>query len=93
MINEKAEGFRTVVRACKDRLRRAWALNLPPSEIVDLQKKLHEAMVGLRRMGLKEERKPGTLLEPRKSRKKAEPKEEANVASGEPASDESPSGT
>ena len=70
MINEKAEGFRAVVRDCKDRLRRAWELNLRPSEMGVLQKQLHEAVLGLRRMGLKEERKPGTLMKPRKPHKK-----------------------
>jgi len=90
MINEKAEAFRVVVRDCKDRLRRAWELNLRPSEIDGLQKQLHEAMVGLRRMGLKEERKPGTLMKPRKARdangaaESKETNEAAQEASGSP---------
>lgn len=71
MLNERAEAFRATIRAANDRLHRAWDLNLPKGEVVALQDTLHKARLGLRRMGLGEERRPGTLIKPRKPRSKA----------------------
>jgi hypothetical protein len=45
--------------------------NLPKGEVEALQETPHRARLGLRRMGLTEERRPGTLIKPRKPQSKA----------------------
>ena len=92
MLNDKAEGFRAIIRAARDRLRHAWDLNLPKGEVQTLQDTLHKAQLGLRRMGLSEDRREGTLMKHRKPRKsKAIPAEDAEAPKPVPAVDETPS--
>ncbi len=81
MLNERAEAYRAAIREAKDKFYRAWDLNLPKGEVQALQETIRVAQLGLRKMGLGEERRPGTLMKPRKPRKSKEaPPANANGA-------------
>jgi len=93
MLNERAEAYRAAIRAANDKLHRAWDLNLPKGEVQALQETIRVAQLGLRKMGLGEERRPGTLMKPpRKARKpKAPPaNEEAPAAVAADVREEAP---
>ncbi len=88
MLNERAEAYRAAIREAKDKFHRAWDLNLPKGVVQALQETIRVAQLGLRKMGLGEERRPGTLMKPRKPRKSKAPTANEAEAPSQVAADE-----